>query len=924
MLVWFGVLGPLEVFDDDGSLRLPPGKPRDLLAILLTRANGPVSADRLLDLLWPEGPPRTARSNLQVYVHRLRRVLGDDRIVHTDAGYRIVVDPGEVDAARFEALWASGSYHEALAQWRGDAYAGAADIELVREESVRLAELRLSTLEERVDADLELGRHAHLVPELTGLVSQHPLRERFRGQLMTALYRSGRTPEALEVYRETRQRLIDELGLEPSRPLRLLEQAILSEDPSLDLEHSSTVVSATPVVPAELPTEIGTFTGREDDLERVRTLLNQGDSDTVPIVAIPGPGGIGKSALAVHAARRVSDAFPDGQLYVNLQGATPGVRPLAPREVLGRLLRSLGTADFAVPRDVDEASGRLRTLTSGRKLLIVLDDAVDDTQVRPLLPGGSDSAVLVTSRSVLTSLDGATHHRLSALDRDEATSLLGRIVGKERRDAEPDAAADLVRMCDHLPLAVCIAGAKLARRPTWQVRSLVNRMADEQRRLDELDSTDRAVRASFTVSSADLDPEAARLFRLLGLLGGPDIGVPVAAALADRSETETERMLDQLLDAQLADSHIPGRYRLHDLLRLFAREQTDAQETQEERAAAVRRALDCYLATSLNAEWVQNPDSWRSRYVPRPLTHPGISLSDDAEVGGWLSAETANLVAAARQGATVPGDGPVLAAAFAAVLFAPLNTRGRWYELRTLVEIGLQASCTAALWDHHALMCNDLGWIDALLGREDEAIPRLQPALEHWRQTGDKRGEATTLRVYARALSQLGHDEDALEYARSAHALFGDLGDRHGEIDCLVAIGLQCARLGRLDDAIAAHEEGITISEHHGDLWHTGVLVGNAADLHRRAGDLAKAVTQFERALDVDRASGNARTYFEAEHLWGLGASLHALGDAADARGCWDRSTATLRDLGLIGADEFDTLMSTPVPETPEVIARQL
>lgn len=921
----FGVLGPLQAHDDEGGpIAIPPAKPGRLLALLLACGNEAISADRLVDLLWAGEPPQSARSNVQVYIHRLRRVLGEDRIEHRDGGYRLLAQSEESDAGRFESLASRGAYREALGLWRGEAYAGMTDLELVREEAARLTELQLSTLEKRIEDDLGHGAHAHLIPELSSLVARHSLRERFWAQLMLALYRAGRASEALDAYRDLRDRMVDELGIEPGRPLRELQQAVLNEDHTLDLASATTTEAKPHPVPAELPPAVGTFTGRTRELDRIGDALSGCETRSVPIVTVAGPGGIGKSALAVQAAHNVAAEFPDGQLYVNLQGATPGVQPMTPRDALDRLLRSVGDANFDTPGDVGEASGRLRTLTAGRRLLVVLDDVVDDAQVRPLLPGGTQSAVLITSRSVLTSLDGALSHQLGALSSEESVVLLARITGMDRLQAEPDAADELVRLCDHLPLALCIAGAKLVRRRNWPVRELVRRMTDEQRRLDELSVPDRAVRTSFAVSSADLGDDAARMFRLLGLVPGPDLGVPAAAALADRTESEAEALLDQLVDAQLADSPAPGRYHLHDLLRLFAREQAQHRESETERTDAVRRAFHWYLATALGAELVQTPDSWRQRFVPAELVNPGCRLVGDAEIGDWLSTEIANLVASARHAATLPKEGPLLATAFAAVLFTPMNTRGRWYELRELIEVGLHATRDEDLSDHRALLHNDLGWIHALLGNPDQALPYLERALSHWQGVGDRRGEATTTRVYARALGALGRDEEALEYARAALQMFREIDVRVGQMDSLLAIGLQSAQLGRLGEAIAAHEEGITIAERYGDLWHAGVLIGNAADLHRRAGHLSRAVAEFERALGVDHESGNAATYFEAEHLWGLGRAVHEQGDSEAARRYWDRSAGILRDLGLIGAEEFDSLMTVPVPEAPDVIARQL
>lgn len=922
--MWFGVLGPLEARDDSGTpLASPPPKQKRLLAVLLASAGGWVSTDRLIDVLWSGEPPRSARSNLHVYVYRLRATLGEDRIEHRDDGYRLPIRPDETDAGQFEALAAQGSSHDALALWRGEPYVGVTDMEIVREEAARLAELRLNVLQARIDADLEQGFHGQLVPELSTLVEKYPLREHFSGQLMRSLYGAGRPSEALEVYRNLRSHMIDELGTEPGKPLRDLQQAVLAEDPVLEPPQPG-ANAPTRTVPAELPPAIGSFTGRDDEMERIGSALTGSQGRSVPVVTINGPGGIGKSALAIQAAHRVAADFPDGQLYINMQGATPGVQPLDTHDGLGRLLRSLGDADFDTPHEVDEASARLRTLTSDRRILVVLDDVVDESQVRPLLPGGTGCAVLITSRGVLTSLDGTATHQLGAMDDDEATDLLARVTGAERLAAEPDSGRQLAQLCDRLPLALCIAGAKLTRRPNWPIGELVRRMTDEQRRLDELELPDRAVRASIAVSSTDLDAETARMFRLLGLLPGPDIGVPVAAALTDRSEEQAERMLDLLADAQLADSPEPGRYRLHDLLRLFARDQAYALESEKDRESAVRRTLHCYLATGLTAELIQTPGSWRQEFLPDRLQHPGQALTTEAETGEWLAAEAPNLLAAARQAATFPDDGPLLASAFAAILFAPLNTRGRWYELRELVELGLKALPDDHVHGHRALLLNDLGWINALIGDADKAVAPLEQALGHWRANGHRRGEATTLRVLARALGQTDRTEEAIGCVREALDIYRDLGAHDGQVDCLIAIGLLTAGDQRFNESITAHEEGIAIAESGDDLWHVGVLRGNLADVYRRAGEPHRAITEFEKALELDHESGNAGTYFEAEHLWCLGRALHEIGDVAGARRCWDRSAHVLRDLRLIGADDFKALLDTPAPDTPEVIARQL
>lgn len=895
-----------------------------MLALLLAAGDDAVHADRLTSLLWPDSAAETARTNLQVTVHRLRRTLGGDRIVRRHGGYHLQTSVDERDTARFEELSMAGSHREALLLWRGEAYAGFHDLELVREDAARLEELRLVTLAERIGSDLDQGRHSRLVAELQGLVGHHPWREQFREQLMLALHRDGRSPEALEVYQSGRDLLVDELGVEPGRGLQRMHQAVLANDPSLDLDCSVTVRGDEQSVPAELPAESGTFTGRQEDLDRITGLLTKDGLDAVRTVAIAGPGGVGKSSLAVAAAHRVSCEFPDGQLYVNLRGATPGLPALRPEEALARMLRSLGVANSDIPDDPDEAAGRLRTLTANRTVLIVLDDAVSDAQVAPLLPGGVDSAVLITSRGVLAGLDGATQHELGALEPTEAEALLGTLAGSDRTQTEAEATTELARLCDHLPLALSIAGAKLSRRPNWPVSALVNRMTDAQRRLDELTTTDRAVRASFMVSYADLSPAAARLLRLISLLDGLDVGVPLSAALSGTDETAASTLLEELLDVQLVASYAPERYHLHDLVRLFAREVCELEESAEERRDAVREGLHFYLATGLTAELVQTPDSWRSQFVPQPLTQRGVALHNDAEIGAWLSVEADNLPGMVRQASSFGTDGPVLATAFAAALFSPLNTRGRWQQLRHIQQIGLGVVSGPGHEDQRALLLTDLGWVEALLGHEEAAEPMVRSALEHWLEVGDRRGQAVAHRVLAGVLRQQERYEESLEQSDAARVAHHELGSTMGELDCLIAIGLSYSRLDRIDDAIAAYEEALDLGGPQGDLWHTCVLVGNLADLHRKSGQHIEAVRLFERAIDLDRTTGNSGTYFEAEHLWGMGQSLHALDSTREGRNCWDRSAAILQQLRLIGPDEYEHLMSTAVPAVPEVIARQL
>jgi DNA-binding SARP family transcriptional activator len=609
------MLGPLEVVTDDGRrLTLNGSGQRLLLAVLLCQPNHVVSTDVLLDVLWDGSPPSGGRNGLQLKVSRLRAALGSrSRIRHEPGGYVLRVAPGELDAGVFEGLASDGRsalacndfdkaadlLTEALELWRGPALSGLDDVLLLRDEAARLDERRLTVLESRVDADLATGRHVQLVSELTHACLRYPLRERFRGQLMLALYRSGRQAEALQSYQDARKLLLDEFGVEPGPELRQLELAILRRDASLDLPGRTTLGTSRPVsAPAELPADIASFTGRDDELRRLRTLLDQPRPGVPAVCAIAGAAGVGKSALAIHAAHAVAESFPDGQLYVNLHGATPGVQPLNSYEALRRLLRTLDQLSARLPLDVEEAATRFRTLTAGRRLLIVLDDASGEAQVRPLLPGSPDCAVLLTNRRVLSTLEGAVHVQLGTLAPAEAEQLLARLAGRHRVAAEPHAAAEIVRLCGLLPLAIRAAAARLVARPDRSLAAFAERLGGTRGRLDELEHADLAVRASFVVSLRPLSGAVVRLFELFGLLDVPYLDAATLAALAALPRDSVEAALDRLVDAQLVQIAAPGRYAMHELVRLYSRERAEQRLTATERDAAVRRAQPHYLTTT--------------------------------------------------------------------------------------------------------------------------------------------------------------------------------------------------------------------------------------------------------------------------------------------------------------------------------------
>ena len=535
-------------------------------------------------------------------------------IVTRPPGYLLRVQPGQLDLDEF-SLWtrqaseartagrwqaASDCGRVALALWRGPALGGASG-RVVSAEAARLEEQRLAALEERIEADLALRRHNELVGELASLVATQPLRERLRGQLMLALYRAGRQADALAVYQQGREALASELGLDPGRELRGLERRILADDPNLlTATEAVTVVShPTAPVPAQLPPDISDFTGREKEASVLCDLLRS-DRETrawstaVAVSAVAGKAGVGKTALAVHVAHRLRTRFPDGQLYVDLRGTKS--RPREAGEVLASLLPRLGVEAATLPEGVEERSALYRTQLAGRQVLVLLDNAASEAQVDPLLPGSRGCAVIVTSRARLPGLDGVQLVDLDVLECVEAVTLLGRIAGPGRVTFEPEAAAVIARHCDYLPLAVRIAGIRLAASPHWPLARLAKRLADQRRRLDELTIGDRSVRTGLAQSYECLSEDQRRCFRRVGLLARPSFSSCDAATILDLPLGTAEELLDGLVQAQLLHvaHQAPGakvRYHIHGLPRSYARERAKAEDATTDQDAALARPL---------------------------------------------------------------------------------------------------------------------------------------------------------------------------------------------------------------------------------------------------------------------------------------------------------------------------------------------
>ncbi|EWM14705.1 regulatory protein AfsR [Kutzneria sp. 744] len=649
----FRLLGSVVAVSDAAVVEVSGRKPRALLAVLALSAGRVVPADTLIDVLWGENPPGSARAGLHSYVSTLRRTLGEGTIQRRPAGYELTVPPTDVDVHEFAALvtqarqdLAAGRFgvaerglEAALALWRGTPLGGVSG-EWAERERDRLQQQRQAAVEDRMEAQLRLGQGPRLIAELSGLVAEDPLRERPRAQLMIALYQAGRQAEALAAYEAGRRLLIEELGVEPSPEFQAVHGRILRGEvpaPVAEVEVPVAVVVPQPrtdAAPQQLPSDLPDFTGRDQQVDRLVQRLTA-DTSSTKISVIAGQPGAGKSSLAIHVAYLVREQYPDGQLYVNLRGVHSS--SLDPAEVLARFLRSLGVPPQAVPESLEERADLYRTRLSDRRVLVLLDDAADERHVRHLLPGGPGCAVLVTSRRRLPALAGAAHVDLEVFPQTEATALLEQLIGAERIAQDPAAAAEIAQLCGHLALAVRITGARLAARPQWPLRLLATRLRERHQLLDELSAGDLEVRGSLLLSYEGLEEADRHALRLLGWLGTMEFASWFVAPLLDLTVSATERILERLADSYLLDTILVDaagspRYQLHDLTRAFAVERAEAEKTRQDATAALERVIHCAV-TMIDEATARMPRKHRHAHQrPAPLACPGPG--HDGPAGG--------------------------------------------------------------------------------------------------------------------------------------------------------------------------------------------------------------------------------------------------------------------------------------------------
>lgn len=866
--------------------------------MLLLTPDRIVSHDDLTEAVWGGTPPATARNQIAICVTALRRIFreaaGTDDLIRTaHPGYALTagshhIDLRELDervndarAAVRAGRFAEGADHfeQAIALWRGRALEGLTGSR-IEDTATGLTELWLDVNEEHAAAQLELGRHRSLITSLSELVREFPLREQARAHLMLAHHRSGRRAEALEIFREGRRVLVEELGIEPGTALQELHHLILSG--AEELNPAPVAATPAPAVrlstsPAQLPLASASFTGRAAESAVLDRLLDdRGEQSPLAIAAISGVSGVGKSALAVHWANSATDVFPDGQLFMDLRGYHEHDQPLGPSAVLDQFLRALGVPQPQIPDHPQERAALYRSILDGKRVLIVLDNARSFDQIQPLLPGHGGCCVIITGRDALDDLAGdyaAVRIDLNVMDPDEAAAMLGAVVGAERMAAAPEATARLIELCDRLPLALRVAGARLTTRPHWSVGQLVTRLEDHRRRLDELSPGESGVRAGFWLSYRNLTPAAARMYRRLGLLTVPDFAAWVGAAVLDTDVLEAEDLIEQLVDAQLLET-CPGppggptHFRFQNLLRLFAWERAQAEDSEADRAAALERAFGTWLTLADRAHGMLYGRDLTEHHASLGVTLPARRVEELlTEPIEWFESERAAIVDVVEQAAQTGHATHAWALASRAVpLFETRNYLDDWRDTATR---GLAAARGAGDRVGEGTMLRSLGTLAIYRRRYEQAESWLTPALPLLKQTGQLQGHAIALRNLAVCARFAGDLPLAASRCRAALDDFertDDLAGRSHALGLLAQIELES---GNTALGMVLSTKAIAASQEAGSPRGRAQNVYRLAEALLRAGEAEQAEQACLEVIMMTRSQGDVLG--EAHGLRGLG-----------------------------------------------------
>ncbi|GAA2751011.1 AfsR/SARP family transcriptional regulator [Kitasatospora cinereorecta] len=954
----FQVLGPVQAWRGEKQLALGSPQQQAVLTALLLSHGRPVTTDDLVDGIWGDRTPPQAVAALRTYISRLRTVIEPNREVRKPAeilvsvsdGYALRIPVGALDLAAFDQQVAAaaeskaeGDFHtshelllSALALWRGKPLPGLPG-PYAESQRGRLSERQIAVAEERCAVALEIGLHAEVVSELSALCAAQPLRERLRELLMLALYRCGRQAESLGVYADTRKLLIEELGVEPGTGLAAMHARILAGDPALmpavtahpraDAEEPVTFVP-----PAQLPADVSDFSGRSKLVSELHDVLRAGSGQAVVVTSLAGIGGVGKTTLAVHVAHTLRPDFPDGQLYVDLRGA--GDSPADPAVVLGDFLHALGSSD--TPDSLDQRAALYRSLLADKRMLILLDNAKDARQLLPLIPGVSGNAVMVTSRSRLAEIPGAHLVDIEELTPDEALALFSAIVGIERVAAEPEAALAVVTACGFLPLAVRIAAARLASRPRWSVSDLARRLADQRNRLQELQLGNLAVETTIGLGYGQLRPEEARAFRLLSVVDSPDLPLAAVAALLGTEEREAEDLAEALVEANMLECFTPGRYRYHDLLRLFAQAQNQKEGDLDAQRDALLRLLDLLVATLQNAAQVIEPDDMLTELLHVPVS-AGLQLADSGAGRRWLRSELALLLSTVERAVDEPRERLRPAVDLVLVLRAlvedPTIGRRIGAALRTAAVNAQSYQDTDALarirfaLGHLHRMAGELGDAESSLrqslalqaaeecthlkisvanelavvliqaGRPAEALPFYQQAHKISRALGASIGEARLLANMARAYVGLDRHEEAVESARQAVAAARESGNTPCLADTLYQLGVVLRATGSTAEAAEHLREAHGLFQSQQYRFWEGYSLARLAACLLDQGQYPEAATAAEESLSIAQEIDAA--YCQGLANAALGEALLELAQPARGLACLREAHTVFTRLGV-------------------------
>jgi DNA-binding SARP family transcriptional activator len=910
----FRVLGPTELWSAGQDCDLGPARERGVLAILLLTPRTIVPAETLIDRLWDAEPPPKARESLSVYVTRLRaslrQAVGDSvRLAGRLSGYALDVDPDVVDLHQFrrlrrqaDSLVTSGDsgaaaqlLREADGLWRGQALAGIRGDWMARMRD-SLEEERRAAILQRIGCELELGRHADLVGELLGLLAQYPLDETLVAHQMEALYRSGRPGDALSLYRETRARLVAEQGTEPGPALSDLHQRILRQDAQPAVRHA--VHRPDTVAQRDtLPPEPGEFVGRTEEL----ALLADEHGDEPRVSIIEGMPGVGKTALAVRAARLVADHYPDGVFYLDLQAHDPGSPSLESADALYRLLQMLGVPATQIPESAGERAALWRAQLSRRRAVVILDDAARHDQVLPLLPAAGRSLIMITARRRLADLDGAEVLTLDVLSLDEAVTLFSRIAGLGS-GRDKDAVAAAAGLCGRLPLAIQLTAGRLAQSHPRTLTDLVAELSRPPARLGDASTASPEVLAAFELSYRGLEPEHQQFFRRLGVSPCGEFSLQAAAALGGSTLAEADKALVALRDHHLVVQD-DGWFRFHDLIREFAAVRAAAEDGAPERRQAVGRLLDYYLLAADEADRVLRP--FRHRIPVQVKQPPAVTPAPTtaAAAAQWLESEWRNILRAAQYAGKHEwkrqcADLTHLLAGFA-------DIKGYWDEAIAAHALALQAARELDDPARIARASLELSVLSQQAGRHEQTLSLAEEAAAIYRSLADDRGLAGALDQIGLVNQRAARSREALAYFSESRTLYGDATDQHGKANALSHAGIACWHLGHYPDAMARLREALTLYRDVGDRRGEAKTLNNLGKMQLHSGYHRDALESYLASLRIFGEIGGAQNQAILHH--NIGSVYHYKGSYEEGLAAYRDALTIYRAIGDL-PDEADVL----------------